>query len=152
MAKGNNKSSYKKEYCKQLIEYFDVPPYKTVTKAVPTKNGPMVIDVDVPSDFRTLSGFARKLGVHRDTLHRWTQLNPEFKAVYDRAKDFQEDYLATNGLKGIINTSFAIFTAKNVLRWRDVQPGEADKVVTVKELKLEKLDLETRVTQIKSKK
>ncbi len=46
---------------------------------------------------------------------------PEFSAAYKRVTDAQERILITNGLKGGYQANFAIFTAKNVLGWRDRQ-------------------------------
>ena len=64
------------------------------------------------------------IGVHRDTLQEWAKQHPDFSVAYERAKDFQENFLITNGLKGMGSTLFGIFVAKNVLGWRDKQPGE----------------------------
>jgi hypothetical protein len=106
-------SKYKPEYCEELIEYFNVPPYIG----------------DESSDFRSLSGFAIKIGVSRDTLLEWSKVHPEFEEPYKRVKDFQENYILVNGNKGLINPQFGMFTAKNILGYRDKQPGESDVVV-----------------------
>ena len=78
-------------------------------------------------DFPTLAGFAGKLGVSRDTLYEWatgkhedgTLKHSEFSYAYKRAKELQEQNLVTGALNGVYNATFAIFTAKNVLGWRD---------------------------------
>lgn len=78
-------------------------------------------------EFPTLAGFAGKIGVCRDTLYEWsTAKNPdgsskysEFSYAYKRAKELQEQNLVTGALNGTYNATFAIFTAKNVLGWRD---------------------------------
>lgn len=78
-------------------------------------------------DFPTLAGFAGKLGVSRDTLHEWangknadgTLKHSEFSDAYKRAKELQEQNLVTGALSGVYNATFAIFTAKNILGWRD---------------------------------
>ena len=46
---------------------------------------------------------------------------PDFFNAYKRAKDHQERILVQNGLLGLYQGNFAIFTAKNVLGWRDKQ-------------------------------
>jgi hypothetical protein len=77
--------------------------------------------------FPTLAGFAASIGVTRDTLHEWanakteegTLKHPEFSDAYKRAKEMQEQNLVIGALTGAYNASFAIFTAKNVLGWRD---------------------------------
>lgn len=123
---------YKPEYVEELLEYFDQEPYVEVEKTVPTKKGPVQINVDEATDFPTLAGFAIKIGVHRDTLHEWSKKYPEFSDAYKRAKDFQENYIATNGMKGLVNPAFAIFTAKNVLGWRDKLETSGNSEVNIK--------------------
>lgn len=127
-------TDYRPEYCEQLIEYFSEPPYKMVTKQIVTKSGD-VIEVTQPeaSDFKSLAGFAISIGVHSETLLNWSKEHPEFFDAYKRAKDFQQQFLAINGNKGLINPAFSIFTAKNVLNWRD------KKEIEVGEKPLEKL-------------
>jgi hypothetical protein len=130
-------SLFKPEFTQALLDYFDIDPYTEKVKQVVTKSGDVLdVKTEVASDFRTLAGFAVKIGVHRDTLHEWSKAknddgslkHPEFSDAYARAKDFQENYLAVNGNKGLIQPQFGMFTAKNVLGWREKQPGEEDKV------------------------
>jgi hypothetical protein len=138
-------SEYDPKYADMLLEYFDVPPYVEQIKKLITKKGEVIeVPTDVPSDFPTLAGFAIKLGVHRDTLLEWSKTHPEFSGAYKRAKDFQEHYLTVNGNKGLIDTAFGIFTAKNVLKWRDRQPGEEDKINI-------NLSLADRISQARSR-
>jgi hypothetical protein len=131
-------TKYDDQFIDDLIEYFSKPPYKTEKKQIVTKKGDVVdITVDVPSDMPTLAGFAIKIGVSRDTLLEWATAknedgslkHPEFSGAYNRAKDYQENYLAVNGNKGLINAAFGIFTAKNIIKWRDKQPDEVDTIV-----------------------
>lgn len=111
---------YKSEYCEKLIEFFDKEPYSEKLLKKVTKQGDVIeIPTNVPSDFPTLAGFAIELGVSRDTLQEWAKVHPEFSVAYKRAKDFQERYLTVNGIKGLIQPAFSIFTAKNVIDWRD---------------------------------
>lgn len=127
---GGRPTKYKQEYCEKLIEYFNIEPYEERLKKVVTKSGDVIeIPEDVPNDMPSLAGFAIKIGVHRDTLHEWANEYPEFSDVYKRAKDFQENYLIVNGNKGLISAPFGIFTAKNILKWRDKQPDETEVVV-----------------------
>lgn len=78
-------------------------------------------------DFPTLAGFAASINVSRDTLHDWAHAknvsgdlrNPAFSDAYKKAKDMQEQNLVKGALTGVYNSTFAIFTAKNVLGWRD---------------------------------
>ena len=57
----------------------------------------------------------------RDTINEWVKEYPDFSAAHKKAKALQERFIAINGNKGLINTAFGIFTAKNVLRWTDRQ-------------------------------
>ena len=78
-------------------------------------------------NFPTLAGFSASIGVSRETLHDWATVkdangalrNAEFSDAYKRAKELQEQNLVTGALTGAYNPTFAIFTAKNVLGWRD---------------------------------
>lgn len=151
-------SGYDPKFVDEILEYFDIEPYEEKEREVATKTGDVVtIHEDAANDFPSLAGFAVRIGVHRDTLHEWANAKdqngslkyPDFSDAYKRAKDFQENYLATNALKGLVNPAFAIFTAKNVLGWRDKQPGEEDKVVVNNNVKVEAVDLEERIKQLK---
>jgi len=144
-------SDYDPKYVQMLLDYFDIKPYQEKTKKVLTGGALVEIPFSEASDFPTLAGFAVKIGKHRDTLHRWSEEHPEFSDAYKRAKDFQENYLAVNGNKGLIAPAFAIFTAKNVLGWRDKQPGEADVIVNNNVSNLSDAELEARVQEKLSK-
>lgn len=123
-------SKYKPEYAEELIRYFDIEPYREVAKDITSKSGDVfTVHEDRANDFPSLAGFAVHLGVHRDTLHQWSTEHPEFSDAYKRAKDFQENFLVINGNRGLIPAPFGIFTAKNILKWRDKQPDEVDTVV-----------------------
>lgn len=100
-----------------LIDYFDELPYKVVINQNCSVSNPK--KRLEPTDFKSLAGFAIKIGVSRDTMHQWSKVHPEFSDAYSKAKDFQENYLLVNGLRGLINAPFAVFTAKNVLGWRE---------------------------------
>lgn len=101
-----------------MLEYFD--PDKAC--AVTVEDGQVIMGA-----LPLLSGFAWKLGVTRDTLHTWanakhsdgTLKHAEFSDAYARAKEAQEVILATGGLRGAYNPTFAGLTAKNILGWRD---------------------------------
>lgn len=139
-------SGFKDEFADQLIEYFSAKPY--------TEKENREVAGDVP----TLAGFAIKLGVSRDTLLEWASAldetgslkYPEFSGAYKRARDYQENWLATNTLKNLVNPAFAIFMAKNVIGWRDKQPGETDVIVNNFNAKSDQ-DLDARISQLLEK-
>lgn len=118
-------TKYDDKYCDLIIEYFSVKPYE--------KKGDKVEASDIP----TFAGFAAKMGIHRETLLNWTKEHEKFFDAFKKAKDLQENWIVVNGNKGLINPAFAIFTAKNVLNWRDKK--EIDVTGTVEKLSDEEL-------------
>lgn len=100
-------TKYKPEYADELIKFFEAE--------------------DAKGEFPTLENFACHLGVYSGTLRNWANeedeagnlKHPEFFTAYKRAKDYQHKALVSGGLQGRFHGSFAIFTAKNVLGWRD---------------------------------
>ena len=117
-------SLYKPEYADELIKYFDVKPFSI--EVVKDAKGNERTDI-LPGTFPTLARFATKIGVSRDTLYEWSTatddegnlIHPEFSYAYKRAKDFQEAILVEGAMAGAFQANFSIFTAKNVLGWRD---------------------------------
>lgn len=53
-------------------------------------------DVHLP----TIEGFARHLGVHRDTLYAWAKKYPEYEDAMGRLMDIQYSRLVNGGLAG----------------------------------------------------
>lgn len=122
---GGRPSKYDPKYCQELLEYFDIEPSYESEVTIRYKNGDEKTEYkQVANNLPTLAGFARKIGVHRDTLNQWSHEYPEFSDSLKKAKEYQEDILVTNGLQGLYQGPFAIFTAKNVLNWRDKQETE----------------------------
>lgn len=113
-------TKYKPEYCQQLIDYFSIEPLKIVAeqKIIGTEGGKYV-SRRLPQRFPWFEGFARKIGVHRNTLKNWCNEHPEFAEAYDTAKDLQREFIVDVALSGAAPPSFAIFTMKNVCGWRD---------------------------------
>lgn len=109
-------TKYRPEYCQGIIDYFEnsgKPLIKTFCyegQLIQKKIGKL------PSFFE---GFAKKVGVHRDTLHEWCDAYPEFSDAYKIAKDIQLRDFMEKGLKGDLNSAFTIFTMKNIFGWRD---------------------------------
>lgn len=131
---GGRPTRYKKEYCDALIKYFNREPYFETPVITTYKDGSTKEEVKlIPADLPTLAGFAVSIGVHRETLNNWANekkknkygeetnelLHPEFFDAFKRAKDYQENILVINGIQGNYNPAFAIFTAKNIIGWRD---------------------------------
>jgi len=133
-------TAYKPEYNDMMIEFFDreytIPIYETIT----FKNGKKV-KREIGRRANSLphiSAFARKIGVCHDTLHEWAHgkdaegklKHPEFSETYKKAKELQKEMLVNNALDGQYNSTFAIFTAKNITDMRDKQDVEHSGEVT----------------------
>jgi len=133
-SKGGRPTKYDPDYCDMLIEYFDIESGYDV-EAENSKG--VMQSVRHASNLPTIAGFARSIRVHRDTIHHWANeqddegnlIRPEFSDALKFAKDCQEDILIQNGLKGGYAPSFAIFTAKNILGWRDTKEVTEDDYV-----------------------
>lgn len=128
---GGQPEKYYEGVAEDMIKYFDIVP--GYDEFVENSKG-MMCSVRVANDFPTLAGFAIKLGVGTSTLWDWAHRvypkghekagelrHPEFSEAYKRVSDFQQHILITNGLKNGYHANFAIFTAKNVIGWRDKQ-------------------------------
>lgn len=90
-----------------------------------TKSGDVIeVPVTEATDFKSLAGFAVKIGVHRETLLNWTKEHPDFFDAYKLGQDHQEQFLSVNANKGLIPPVMAIFTLKNVSGWRDKKEVE----------------------------
>jgi hypothetical protein len=137
---------YDPKYCDEIIEYFSIAPYEERMKKVVTKQGDVV---EIPfldaNDTPSFAGFAAKIGVDRTTIHNWCATHKEFFLAHKKAKELQENWLITNGNKGLVNTAFAIFMAKNVIGWRDRQELDSTNV----NVETSSKELEESATQIK---
>lgn len=117
---GGRPTKYDPKFVRELEEFFSRPAYEEKTITIRRKDGSTEERQElVACEFPTLAEFAVNIGVHRDTLHQWAKDHPEFSDAYQRAKAHQERILVSNGLTGRYEQPFAIFTAKNVLNWRD---------------------------------
>lgn len=113
-------TTYKKKYCEEIIKFFDIEPYELKERTRTNKDGSsFTYEEEVPNDIPFISAFARKIKVHKDTLYEWRKVHPEFSDSFKIAKDLQKEILVVNGLRGLYKGSFPIFTAKNILGWRD---------------------------------
>lgn len=91
---GGRPTSYRKEYCKEIVDYFSDP-----TNVYPTFE-----------DYAT-----RIRSTMTETVVSWTKKNPEFLTAYSIAKDMQKNRLFRGALKEEYNQSFAKFLAINTM-------------------------------------
>lgn len=118
---GGRPTDYKIEYCKDILEFFTLEPYRSfLKKTITKKNGEVTKEFEERGNNCPFIGqFARDIGVSRSAITRWAKKYPEFQVALKEAKKLQEEHIATNGLNGSFNSSFSIFTLKNVAGWRD---------------------------------
>lgn len=108
--------AYRPEFAQRLLAFFDVPPFK-VTE-VQKKDGSIAL-VETASELPTFAAFARSLGVTQAQLMKWEEKYADFAQAARKARDLQGDILIQNSLRGNYSSSFAVFTAKNILGWTD---------------------------------
>lgn len=148
-SKGGRPTSYKPEFAEKLIAYFksftDEPFTKEVmkktTKYFDEAHGSGVKETHeefkiIAKRLPTLFGFSRSIGVQYRTVYNWSTARlgaapnkgeddkreykyPEFFHAYKEAKHFQTEFLTAVGMGGTSPSAFVIFTAKNVIGWRD---------------------------------
>lgn len=117
---GGRPTKYDASICDKVRTYFNRAPYETTVRTITRKDGSTVQEeVRIAAELPTLAGLACLLGVHRDTLNEWAREYPEFSDAVKAGKAHQERILVTNGLTGLYEGAFGIFTAKNILGWRD---------------------------------
>lgn len=126
---GGRPSLYKPEYCKALIDFFSVKPYRRevseeiTSDGVNSKGGTNHFVKKkyrlVPNDPPFFEDFATSIGVSDDTIVNWAKTHDEFLAAYNKAKFLQKKFLIVNGLAGTNPPASYIFTAKNVTDMRD---------------------------------
>lgn len=113
-------TKYKPEYCQEIIDFFNIEPYREVMETYYYKNGESKETVKlVANDLPFISMFAHKIDVSTTAIKRWNEKYPEFSTALKKAKELQQNHLVQNGLQGNYQTAFAIFTAKNITDWRD---------------------------------
>lgn len=125
--KPGRKSKFKRAYCKMIIDYFSIEPNYEKELVHTTAKGSTWIDYKKwANKLPTFLGFANSIGVDDDTLSNWAKEEnkkkyPGFFGAYTRAKKLQKYFIIENGLNGLYNPQFAIFTAKNITDMKDKQ-------------------------------
>lgn len=123
--KGGRPTTYDPKYCEEIIQFFDIEANYESEITVKYKNGDERTEYkQVANNLPTMAGFARKIGVHRETLLNWSKEYPEFFDSIKKVKEMQEDILISNGIQNLYAQPFAIFAAKNLINWRDKQEHE----------------------------
>ena len=107
---------YNEEYPSRLLAFFDIAPFK-ITE-VQKKDGTVSL-LETACELPTFEAFAKTLGTTRQMLKKWEEKHPAFAQAAAKARDLQSDILIQNSLRGNYSSSFAVFTAKNLLGWKD---------------------------------
>ncbi|WP_428040248.1 hypothetical protein [Candidatus Avelusimicrobium fimicolum] len=108
--------SYQPEYCERLLAFFNVAPF-SVTE-VQKRDGSISL-VETAAELPTFAAFAKMLGTTCAVLSSWEKKHPAFRLAVQKARDLQGNILIQNSLRGNYSSSFAVFTAKNLLGWKD---------------------------------
>lgn len=110
---GGRPTKYKKQYCIDIVRFFDIPATKTIQKTIVTKLGVKIIPVEVANPLPTKEGFARSIGVSTRVISEWINKHPEFLHSWERAKDSVKEILNQNALMGRYSEGYAKFVAIN---------------------------------------
>ena len=129
-------STYRPEFCRALIDYFEclaqaperelAPTTTTIgsDKGVSQKAEVRRICAELP----TIEGFAVSVGIPSSTIRAWAAPDgpggPEFRAAYARARDIQRQVLVDRGLTRQYDPTAFMFVAKNITDMRDVRQLE----------------------------
>lgn len=114
-------TKYRKEYCRQIVEWFDMP--------LTNKKGQAN---DVPTFVR----FALKISVSVETLHEWRNKHPNFSEAYSIAQALRENFIMQNALHNRYNAGFAWRVMQNQHNWKSADQIEQ------KEIKMPPLKIE----------
>lgn len=112
-------TKYKKEYCQEIIDFFESEPKTIGYKRTYFMSGALKSEEPTARWFPTFQGFARSIGVDLLTLERWRDKHPEFRSAYARAKEIQEEIWLQESLSGRFNAQFAKFFGVNCLGYKD---------------------------------
>ena len=117
-------TKYKKQYCEEIIRFFDVPQTKIKKVTQITASGVTEFNKEVPENLPTIIGFARKIGVLSETLKEWADKYEEFSVSYRKALELEKEFLIQNGLKGFYQPNIFQFIASNLTDMKNKETKE----------------------------
>jgi len=110
---------YKKEYCKKILDYFNIPHTVEKNEITTDKNGEKVKTVEKANILPTFEKFAVKIGTTSQTLNDWCKKHEEFNIAYNQCKTLQKEMLNDLAMRGFYNPTYTIFVAKNITDMTD---------------------------------
>lgn len=139
-------TKYDPSLCQNIISFFDIEPiiYRDITITYKDGSTKEISEAE-GSQLPFFSHWCRKVGISQETMCQWVKKYPQFSEAYKKAKECQEEILVTCALKNCYNSTFSIFTAKNMFGWRD------EKDLNVKgEMKFTQEEMNDRLNRIKA--
>lgn len=109
-------SKYKPEYCKMIVDYFDVQAYtekQTMTSFNDKTWSEKEYTKPRPVDFPTFEWFASTIDVDDSTLENRTKEYNKFFLAYRKARQLQKRILIVNWLNWLYKEWYAKFVAIN---------------------------------------
>lgn len=123
-------SKYRKRFCKELVDYFDVEAFTFYTarsQTIKKKNGEIIVKEEkkpianpLPAIFR----FCDKIGINTDTFSEWVKRHPDFSVAFTRAQELRKQHLITLGLTGVSPPASFIFVSTNLTDMRPAGVGD----------------------------
>ncbi|NDI85106.1 terminase small subunit [Undibacterium crateris] len=129
-------TKYKPEYCQMMLDYFNIEVHREVEVEVK----PGVFEKrHITNTFPTITRFASKIGVSRDTLYEWASKKDEkgnlvhqlFSDTLTRCQDLQESLMVEGGLSGAYESRVLVFMAPNLTRLKNKVESVAEVALTV---------------------
>lgn len=95
-------------------------PKKYTSKFISKLAKKLLVWIQVPENF-WLGEFAVENGFDRHRLTEFANNHEEFSLALKIAKQSAENRIVKGAITGVFNSTFCIFTLKNIAGWRDVQ-------------------------------
>lgn len=122
MAKIGRKTKYIQDYCKQIVDFFNISHTRNKEIKSFDKDGNEKIRIEETANILpTFEKFAVSIDVCVDTLNEWCKVHEEFSEAYKKCKALQKDMLNDLAMRGFYNPTYTIFVAKNITDMRDRQ-------------------------------
>jgi hypothetical protein len=117
------KSTYKPEYCQDLIDFFNKPPTREIVETWYHTDGSVKRESmrEVPNSPPHLGQWALKIGVWPNLPYEWAREHEEFATALMCARTLRKHLVIDNALKGLYNPIFSKLAAANWFNWHEKQ-------------------------------